>query len=288
MAQARTFANVQPNTLNPFANVRVSQPETLPVTGALRNVKVVTTHKGRFSARPSLPGIASVVLVASLDDAPGMPGALLGDPWAFSCRWTVDTSRANYVAAAKLTPGCPRVPRCPSQVSQLSQVSQTDWQRLQNVAPCCCRSGTRGCWDLSMLSQARFWPSVLAMRPKGANYLWRKMLLGCGEDQSNKERSLKLRRSLTTLVKQRVFDHGTVGPVISNCLQWPHGPAHRSKAGRCCSLPRAGNRPPRYRSFRVTITACPGSWPLSYLALAAASTSPRYWSNRSAGSSRCV
>jgi len=66
------------------------------------------------------------------------------------------------------------------------------------------------------------------------------------------------------------------------------GPAHRSKAGRCCSLPRAGNRPPRYRSFRVTITACPGSWPLSYLVLAAASTSPRYWSNRSAGSSRCV
>ena len=83
-----------------------------------------------------------------------------------------------------------------------------------------------------------------------------------------------------------VFD--ITGPGISNCLQWPHGPAHRSKAGRCCSLPRAGNRPPRYRSFRVTITACPGSWPLSYLALAAASTSPRYWSNRSAGSSRCV
>jgi len=60
------------------------------------------------------------------------------------------------------------------------------------------------------------------------------------------------------------------------------------KSRSCCSLPRAGNRPPRYRSFRVTITACPGSWPLSYLALAAASTSPRYWSNRSAGSSRCV
>src|SRR5260370_33199628 len=35
-------------------------------------------------------------------------------------------------------------------------MSQTDWQRLQNVALCCCRSGTRGCWGLSMLSQARF------------------------------------------------------------------------------------------------------------------------------------
>jgi hypothetical protein len=71
------------------------------------NVTVGTAHKGRFSARPSLPGIASVMLVASLDDAPGMLGALLGDPWAFSCRWTVDTSRANQVTAAKLTTGCP-------------------------------------------------------------------------------------------------------------------------------------------------------------------------------------
>src|SRR5258708_4368186 len=39
----------------------------------------------------------------------------------------------------------------------MSQLPQTDWQRLQDVALCCCRSGTRGCWDLSMLSQAGFW-----------------------------------------------------------------------------------------------------------------------------------
>src|SRR5260221_14782629 len=60
-----------------------------------------------------------------------------------------------------------------------------------------------------------------------------------------------------------VFD--ITGPGISNCLQWPHGPAHQSKAGRCCSLPRAETGH-GYRSFRVTITACPSSWPFSYLA----------------------
>jgi len=41
-------------------------------------------------------------------------------------------------------------------VSQLSQKSQIDWQRLQNVALFCCRSGTLGRWNLSMLSHSRF------------------------------------------------------------------------------------------------------------------------------------
>jgi hypothetical protein len=42
---------------------------------------------------------------------------------------------------------------CPNWMSRLSQMSQTDWQRLQIVALSCCRSWTRACWDLSVLSQ---------------------------------------------------------------------------------------------------------------------------------------
>ena len=40
--------------------------------------------------------------------------------------------------------GCPNCPRC----------HRLTGKRLQNVALCCCRSGTREIWDLSMLSQA--------------------------------------------------------------------------------------------------------------------------------------
>src|ERR1700676_446135 len=40
-------------------------------------------------------------------------------------------------------------------MSHLSHTSQTDWQRLQNVALCYCRSGTRGYWDLSRCPKRR-------------------------------------------------------------------------------------------------------------------------------------